>query len=102
MKVIIAVWILIVVLASIPLRAEIEKPAEVCDTGICLHWWPKLSLVAGWHQDSGSSKQYGVNAQAPDGYTFSNAETVIYAKAAYKPRIPKTKSLEMFISELYA
>jgi hypothetical protein len=40
----------------------------------------------------------GVNVQVPDGFTFSNAETVIYAKASYKPRIPETTSLEIFIN----
>jgi len=88
----------IVILTSLPAGAEVEKSAELCDVGICLHWWPKLPPLKGWHHELGASKEYGVNALAPDGYAFSNAEAVIYAKAAYKPRVPETKSLEMLIS----
>jgi hypothetical protein len=37
--------------------------------------------------------------QVPDGFTFSNAETVIYARAIYKPRSPETTSLEVLIKD---
>ena len=89
------------VLLLVPLfsAAEIEKIARPCEKGICLAWWPKLESAKGWHQESDSSFANGVNIQVPDGYTFSDAETVIYAKASYKPRIPKTTSLEMFIKD---
>ena len=43
--------------------------------------------------------QYKANAQAPNEYTFSNAEAVIYAKAVYKPEIPETKNLAQFIED---
>jgi hypothetical protein len=79
--------------------AEIEKVARPCEKGICLAWWPKMVPAKGWHQESDSSFANGVNIQVPDGFTFSNAETVIYAKASYKPRIPKTTSLEMLIKD---
>ncbi len=79
--------------------AEIEKIARPCEKGICLAWWPKLVPAKGWHQESDPSFANGVNIQVPDGFTFSNAETVIYAKASYKPRIPETTSLEMFIKD---
>ena len=87
------------ILFSLPLIAvpEIEKVGQVCEKGVCLAWWPKLEPATGWHHERGPSLQNGVNVQIPDGFTFSNAETVIYAKAAYKPRIPKTTSLEAFI-----
>jgi hypothetical protein len=87
------------VLFLIPLIAfaEIEKVGQVCETGICLAWWPKLVPAKGWHHEPRWSFANGINIQVPDGFTFSNAETVIYAKAAYKPRIPETTSLEMFI-----
>jgi hypothetical protein len=98
MKTIIKVACLIV-LFSVGMRAEIEKNARVCDTGICFYWWPKLPEVKGWHQDSEQSFNYGANALAPNGSTFVNAKTVMYASASYKPRMPETKSLEMFITD---
>ena len=79
-------------------QAEIEKNAMVCDTGICLYWWPKLPQLKGWHQDKEMSFEYSANALAPDGFSFSNAEAVLYATASYKPRNPEVKTLEMFIA----
>jgi hypothetical protein len=99
MKVITPVLLSITLLMCIPASAEIEKTATPCETGLCLKWWPKLAPVAGWHQDSAASNKYAINAQVPDGYTFSNAETVIYSKANYKPRTSETKSLEMLIDD---
>jgi hypothetical protein len=78
-------------------HAEIEKLATTCETAICFHWWPKLPAIDGWHQDQDQSFNIGANAQAPNGFTFSNAETVIYAKAIYKPRAPKLTSLQSLI-----
>ncbi len=91
--------LLLGILLSVPLGAapEIEKVGQVCEKGLCLAWWPKLEPATGWHHERGPSLQNGVNVQVPDGFTFSNAETVIYAKAAYKPRIPETTSLEALI-----
>jgi len=97
MKVFIAICSAIVLFTLSP-RAEIEKRAEICERGICLYWWPKLPPLKGWHQDGGSSKKYGVSALAPDGSSFANASAVIYAKAAYKPRMPETDSLEKVIA----
>jgi hypothetical protein len=80
-------------------RAEIEKIALPCDTGICFYWWPKLSPFKGWHQDKDQSYHYGINAFAPNGSSFANAESVMYAKAIYKPRVPETKTLEALIAD---
>lgn len=88
-----------ILLLSMAAQAEIEKTALPCDTGLCLYWWPKLPPLKGWHQDMGQSYHYGINALAPDGSSFAIAEAVIYAKASYKPRIPDTKTLEMFIAD---
>lgn len=77
--------------------AEIEKIAIPAEKGFSFYWWPKLVPVDGWHQDREHSFIYSANAFAPDGYTFKNAESVIYAKAIYKPRQPETKSLEALI-----
>jgi hypothetical protein len=88
-----------VLLLSLAVQAaEIEKRAQMCQTGICLSWWPKLPQIKGWHQDQDFSYRYGVDALAPDGFTFSNAVAVMYANAAYKPRDPRTKSLRTFIA----
>jgi hypothetical protein len=76
---------------------EIEKVGQPCEKGVCLAWWPKLEPPKGWHHERGPSFANGINVQVPDGFTFSNAETVIYAKAAYKPRVPELPSLEAFI-----
>jgi hypothetical protein len=98
MKKIIAIYAIVLCL-NIPAHAEIEKNALTCDTGICFYWWPKLPDVKGWHQDKDASYGYQVNALAPDGLSFRDAESVMYAKALYKPRTPETKSLDMLIAD---
>ena len=80
--------------------AEIYKvaiPDDRCGT-MCFYWWPVLPTVDGWQQDMPNSYHYSANAQAPTGESFSNAESVIYAKALFKPRIPETKSLSQLIA----
>src|ERR1700680_1939400 len=84
-------------LAAPVARAEIEKVTIPGEKGMSLYWWPKLPTAAGWHQDRHHSFKYGVNALAPDGATVANAETVMYAKAVYKPREPEIKSLATLI-----
>ena len=80
-------------------NAEVEKLGIPCETGICLYWWPKLPALEGWHREHEASLQAGSNALAPDGFDFSNAEVVIYARAIYKPRMPDIKSLDAFIED---
>jgi len=89
--------LVIFVLASLQVQAEIYKLAIPSDSGMKFYWWPVLPDVAGWHHDRDHSVHYGANAQAPDGYTFANSETVIYATAVFKPRIPDIGSLKSFI-----
>ena len=84
---------LVLVLLSGSVHAEIEKFATPTDAGIQLQWWPKVQLPPGWHFDPGSSHHFGFNAIAPDGSTFSKAETVMYANAEYKPRVPETTTV---------
>jgi hypothetical protein len=88
---------LLVICASA--NAEMEKVVTTtgCENQVCFHWWPILPTVRGWHQDRKRSLHYSFNAQAPDGKTFVDAETVIYANAPYKPRIPETKTLQKLI-----
>lgn len=71
-------------LLPVPALAEIVRTAEPSAKGLALHWWPKLRPLAGWQQDLGMSRKYNVNALAPKGSTFAQAETVMYAKASYK------------------
>lgn len=93
--------ILLLAILSASAIAEIYKvvvPDDRCGK-MCFYWWPVLPKVNGWQQDMPNSYHYSVNAQAPSGESFSNAESVIYAKALFKPRTPKTKSLSQLIAE---
>jgi hypothetical protein len=91
--------LLIVLLFSVSVsHAEIEKIAIPGDQGMKFYWWPKLPNITGWHQDREHSYLYSVNALAPDNGTFANSETVIYAKAIFKPHDPEIKSVEMLIA----
>jgi hypothetical protein len=84
-------------LATSLAHSEIEMIAAPTDRGVSYHWWPKLTAPDGWHHDHNSSVRYSLNALAPDGSTFDDAQTVMYAKAVYKVREPEAKSLQMFI-----
>ncbi|HTJ17058.1 MAG TPA: hypothetical protein VL494_09795, partial [Steroidobacteraceae bacterium] len=42
---------------------------------------------------------HAVNALAPDGSTFENAETVMYAVALYKPRMTEIASVDALIAD---
>jgi hypothetical protein len=88
------VFLLFVPSAALP---EIERISRVCGNGLCPTWWPKLESVKGWHHEEGASLATDANIQVPDGLTFSGAETVIYARAFYKPRIPEVTSLAALI-----
>lgn len=77
--------------------AEIEKFAIPGEKGMAFHWWPKLEPVVGWTQDKDFSFKYSINALAPTGASFADSETVMYANAIYKPRVPHVKSLTALI-----
>jgi hypothetical protein len=79
--------------------AEIEKGGNPCETGICVYWWPKLPAISGWHHEAEASQHHAVNALAPDGSTFENAETVMYAVALYKPRMTEIASVDALIAD---
>ncbi|MGP1682973.1 MAG: hypothetical protein ACTS8S_11665 [Giesbergeria sp.] len=93
----IQLFALILITISGPVSAEVEKVAAPADSGIALRWWPKVQPPQGWHFDRESSHHFGFNAMAPDGSTFSAAETVMYAKANYKPREPQIKTLKQLV-----
>jgi hypothetical protein len=98
MKTRIAFAIMCALILSTNAVPEIEKLAVTSDGQMCFYSWPKLPDINGWHHDRDSSLVYGANAMAPDGLTFSDAETVMYARAEYKPGMPETKSVEMVIA----
>jgi hypothetical protein len=77
--------------------ADIEKSAVIVQNGTHLMWWPKVGAPEGWHIEKGASQANAINILAPDGANFSNATTVIYAKAIYKPRDPGVKTLQALI-----
>ncbi len=88
------------ILFSLSAEAEIYREAKVCNESgkICFYWWPKLKAVPGWEQDIPHSYHYRMNTQAPAGFSFANAEAVIYARAVYKPEQPDAKTLDAFIA----
>ena len=77
--------------------AEIEKIATMGDGGIRFTWWPKVKIPDGWFHEHRDSLGYGFNALAPLNASFSNAETVMYARAVYKPR-EQAKTLDELIA----
>ncbi|MES9879638.1 MAG: hypothetical protein ABW185_02010 [Sedimenticola sp.] len=99
MKILLITFFLVGFTTSI--SAEIYKvaiPDERCGK-MCFYWWPILPSVPGWQQDIQNSYHYSANTQAPKGESFSNTESVIYAKALFKPRIPEIKSLSALITD---
>lgn len=84
--------------SSASASAEVEKVAFSCGPEICFRWWPKVTLVAGWQHDRDHSLHYNFNALSPSGSSFATAETVMYANAIYKPRVPEDKTLGAFIN----
>ena len=89
--------LLISLIFSFSANAEIHKEAYPVESGFEFRWWPVLPKIDGWAQDQDSSVRYGINAQVPEGQSFSDAETIIYSKAVYKPRVPELKTLDSFI-----
>ncbi|WP_306600405.1 hypothetical protein [Geothrix sp. 21YS21S-2] len=88
---------LLLLLSSTICRGEIEKIAIPSQDGLNLLWWPKVNPPPGFVFDQAVSHQTAVKMFIPIGCTFSNAETVIYAKAAFKPGIPDVKTLQALI-----
>lgn len=80
--------LLLLFLLAIPFSsmADIDHVGNLDDDGVHLMWWPIVDPPAGWHHDDVSSRQNAVNAFVPDGETFADSPTVMYAKAEYKPR----------------
>lgn len=88
-----------ILLAPSYCHGEIEKIAIPSQRGMDLFWWPKVNPPSGFFNDEAASRQTAVKMFVPNGFTFSNAETVIYAKATFKQRIPDVKSLQALIDK---
>lgn len=86
-------------------RAEIVKTFTVdcAKKELCLYWWPKLPTEMGWHSDIQANYQNRINVLIPDGYNVSNANTIIYGNAIYKPqyfdRATGARTLDRFIED---
>lgn len=93
--------ILLAVLFSLsvagPAFADVEKIAQLCEQQICFRWWPRVEPPEGWKHERDYSLHYNFNALAPVSSDFSSAETVMYANAVYRPRVPNEKTLSAFI-----
>jgi len=95
----------VLVLVAASARAEIVKLAvfDCAKNEICLYIWPKLPAVAGWHTDEQANYENKINTLVPDGFTFDNTETVIYAEATdqrgYKTDHPDVTPLEGYIKD---
>ena len=79
-------------------QADILRLAIQEGNQIEVYTWPVLPSVEGWHHDRENSLHFRSNAQAPDGFDFMNAETVIYAKAIFKPSVPYLYDVDDLIS----
>lgn len=93
-----ALVLLVLFIAWVSAYAEVEKIATLCDKGFCFYCWPKLPNVKGWHHDRDQSLFFNINAQVPDGKTFADAETIIYANVLFKIQNPEAKTLHMLIN----
>ena len=79
-------------------HADILRLAIQEGNKVEVYTWPVLPKVDGWHHDRKHSLHFRSNAQAPDGYDFMDAETVIYAKAIFKPSVPYLFDVDDLIS----
>ena len=79
-------------------HADILRLAIQEGNKVEVYTWPVLPKVDGWHHDRKNSLHFRSNAQAPDGTNFMDAETVIYAKAIFKPSVPYLFDVDDLIS----
>lgn len=79
-------------------QADILRLAIQQGNRVEVYTWPLLPRVDGWHHDRDNSLHFRSNVQAPDGVDFVDAETVIYAKAIFKPSVPYLLDVDDLIS----
>ena len=90
--------LVLVLAAALPAAAEIEVVETPSSAGMVKQWWPKVAPPKGWEHDREHSLAYGINAMAPQGKTFGDAETVMYGKAMYRPRELELRDVDMLIA----
>ena len=90
--------LLLAVIAPSLAFGDIEKVGSPTEHGLQLRWWPRMMLADGWYHDADVSMVNGVNMIVPEGSTFADAESVIYARAIYKPRDPDVTSINILIA----
>ena len=83
--------------AVVPAYSAIETVETPSSAGTVRQWWPKVTPPKGWQHDREHSLAYGINAMAPEGSHFGDAETVMYAKAMYRPREVQLKDVDALI-----
>lgn len=83
----------LLILISTALSAEPLKPFIPAEPTMQGFWWPVYIDASGAQQESFYGLPLGDYPTAADGALLSDIETIIYARALYKPRTPRIKSL---------
>lgn len=81
----------------LPAQAAVEMVETSSSLGPLKQWWPRVAPPKGWQHDREHSVAYGINAMAPQGSAFGEAETVLYAKALYRPREMELRDVDALI-----
>lgn len=84
-------------LVSSTAGAEALKPFIPAAPSMQGFWWPVYIDASGTQQESFYGLPLGDYPSAADGTLLSNIETIIYARALFKPRMPTITSLEELI-----
>jgi len=79
-------------------NAELLRVQTPCDSRTCVYWLPKLPVLPGWHLHTTDEPQDAV-VLVPDGYTYGNAQYIIYARALQKALLMDRPSLHRFITQ---
>ena len=78
---------------------EALKPFIPAEPDMKAFWWPVYIDASGAQQESFYGLTLGKYPTAEDGALLTDIETVIYARALFKPRMPKVASLEELIED---
>lgn len=92
--------VLCALLCLMPLAsvADLERRPDITGNGRQFYYQPKILAPAGWHLDAERSAYFHASALAPDGADFTDATTVMYAKAIPRRTRPELKSLSDLIA----
>ncbi len=78
-------------------HSEVTKLAFPSDSGLDFVWWPNLTVPANWEQDYDASVANAINILVPSGGSFSDADTIIYARAFFLETPGTPQTLRAFI-----